>query len=79
MQLPSASRDLLMFAPSMSRSPRFLVALARSLPARSMMLRVAMVWGSLMSALRSFCEILICSTAWEREEVAFASVGDIVR
>lgn len=79
MQLPSANRDLLMFAPSMSRSPRFFVALARSLPARSIMLRVAMVCGSFMAALRSFCWTLICRTAWERDDVAFASVGDIVR
>ena len=47
--------------------------------ARSIMLSVAMVCGSLISALRSFCETLICRTAWDRDEVAFASVGDIVR
>ena len=59
MQLPRASSDLLMLAPSVRRSPRFLVALARSLPAKSMMLRVAMVWGSLTEALRSLEETLI--------------------
>src|SRR4051812_16559897 len=75
MQLPSASSDLLMLAPSNSRSPRFLVALARSLPARSMMLSVAMVCGSLTSAFRSFWAMLIWSTACDREETALAAVG----
>lgn len=79
MQLPSASKDLLMLAPSIKRSPRFLVALARSLPAKSMILRVAMVCGSLTDALRSLDDTLICRTACDREDVAFASVGDMVR
>jgi hypothetical protein len=79
MQLPSASNDLLIFAPSIKRSPRFFVALARSLPAKSIMLRVAMVWGSLTDALRSFDETLICRTACDRDDVALASVGDMVR
>jgi hypothetical protein len=79
MQPPRASRDLLILAPSSKRSPRFLVALARSLPAKSMMLRVAMVWGSLTDALRSLEETLIWRTACDRDEVALASVGDIVR
>ena len=44
-----------------------------------MMLSVAMVCGSLTSAARSRCETLICNTACDRDEVALASVGDIVR
>src|SRR5438128_1024663 len=73
MQLPSASSDLLMLAPSSNRSPRFLVALARSLPARSIILSVAMVCGSLISALRSFWATLICSTACDRDDTALAA------
>lgn len=35
MQFPSAKSDLLMFAPSLKRSPRFVVTVARSEPAKS--------------------------------------------
>lgn len=78
MQLPKDNSDLLMFAPSVSRAPLFLVALARSLPAKSMILSVAIVWGSSIFAFRSFCATLIWRTACDREDVALASVGDIV-
>src|SRR2546421_9018698 len=77
-QPPRASRDLLIFAPSNNLAPRFLVALARSLPARSMILRVAIVCGSSTFAFRSFWATLICSTACDRDDVALAAVGDIV-
>ena len=73
------SNDRLILAPSSNLSPRFLVTEARSLPARSIMDRVAIRWFSETPAVRGFCNTLICRTAWERDDVAFASVGDIVR
>lgn len=59
MQLPRARRDLLMLAPSINRSPLFFVTDARSLPAKSIILRVAMVCGSFTEALRSLEDTLI--------------------
>lgn len=68
-----------MFAPSKSRAPRFLVTDARSLPARSIIERVELSASSERSPVLFLIVRLICRTAWDREEVAFASVGDDVR
>jgi hypothetical protein len=68
-----------MLAPSKSRAPRFLVAEARSLPARSMIESVELVASSDKSPVLFLIMMLIWRTAWEREDVAFASVGEEVR
>lgn len=79
MQLPKASRDLLMLAPSSNLSPLFLVTEARSEPARSMTLRVATVQSSTRPAVLGFRRMLTLMTACEREETALASVPWTVR
>lgn len=68
-----------MFAPSKSLAPRFLVTEARSLPARSMIERVAWLVSSETSPVLFLIVTLTWSTACDREDVAFASVGEEVR
>ena len=79
MQFPSASSDLLMFAPSTMRCPMFVVAAARSLPARSMIESVPIVRCSVMEAVRGAWVTWTCRTACERELVSLACVGLCVR
>jgi hypothetical protein len=64
--------------PSAKRVPRFLVADARSLPARSIKESVAIVKSSDTLAVLSRWQMFICKTACDRDDVALASVGDIV-
>ena len=79
MQLPSASSERLMLAPSFMRRPWLLVADARSEPARSMTLSDALHRSSTVPAVRGRRVTLICSTAWLRLLAALASVGLCVR
>lgn len=75
MQLPKASNDRLIFAPSCKRSPRFFVADARSDPARSMIESTAFVQVACAPDARSLCWMCTCKTAWERDDAWLASVG----
>jgi hypothetical protein len=54
MQLPSASSDLLMLAPSLSLAPLFVVTVALSDPARSIRDILALVTCALRPAVRAF-------------------------
>ena len=54
-QFPSASRDLLIFAPSLKRTPQFLVTVALSDPARSINDILATLTSAETLAVRSFC------------------------
>ena len=78
MQLPRASRLLLMFAPSMSLIPRLLVLEARSLPARSIKESLAMLISAFIPCALSLCSTVIYSTACDREDVSLASVRSFV-
>ena len=71
---PSASSDLLMLPPSCSRLPIFVVAVARSLPAKS-----TNVSFDLTILLPCFEVKFTINTACERELCALASVGCCVR
>ena len=68
MQLPSASSERLMLAPSLSRCPVLSVLLARSDPARSTIDNLPMRTLPVTCAVASDCSTVIWSTAWEREE-----------
>ncbi len=54
MQLPSASSDLLMLAPSLSLAPLFVVTVALSDPAKSIRDILALVTCALRPAVRAF-------------------------
>ena len=79
MQLPSARRLRLMFAPSRSICPRLRVVAARSLPARST--RLSFPMRSLLSTpgATSRDSTSTCSTACERLDTSFAAVAFCVR
>ena len=79
MQLPSASRERLMLAPSLRRAPLLSVLLARSEPARSTIESLPMRTLPVTCAVRSDCSMVTCSTACEREETWLAAVGSTVR
>mmetsp|Transcript_14661 Transcript_14661/g.30106 ORF Transcript_14661/g.30106 Transcript_14661/m.30106 type:complete len:217 (-) Transcript_14661:559-1209(-) len=74
-QFARAKRERLMFAPSWSLLPLLLVFPARSDPARSIRLTRDSRVTSLPLELFHLCFMMICRTACEREEVAFASVA----
>ena len=79
-QFASASRDLLMLAPSLSLFPKFRVSLARSLPARSTKLSLPLKTGEDGSPPpKAFRSTLISNTACDRDETEFASVGSTFR
>lgn len=54
MQLPRASKDLLILAPSLNLSPRFVVAVALSEPARSIRDILACITCALRPVARGF-------------------------
>ena len=68
-----------MFAPSIKRSPRFLVELALSDPARSMSDSLPVFTSDILPSARSRCSTRICSTAWDLDDSLFAAVGSCVR
>lgn len=73
----------LMLAPSVSRSPRFCVAEARSEPARSMRDNFPTVVDSCgfwqLTIFFVLCFTSTCRTACERDDTLFAAVGSVVR
>jgi hypothetical protein len=75
MQLASASSERFIFAPYISRSPRFSVTVPRSEPARSMRDSLPDSVSTLMALTRDFLAMLIWKTAWLREEVRLALVA----
>ena len=78
MQLPNASNDLLILAPSIIRCPLLLVRDARSDPAKSIMLSFPTCSSPWSPARLSVYSHTICNTAWERDEVALAPVASTV-
>mmetsp|Transcript_3054 Transcript_3054/g.8034 ORF Transcript_3054/g.8034 Transcript_3054/m.8034 type:complete len:251 (-) Transcript_3054:373-1125(-) len=78
-QFERASRDLLMLAPSCRRTPLFIVLLARSEPARSMSESLPTRTLACTLAVLAVSRTVICSTACEREETAFACVALMAR
>mmetsp|Transcript_69640 Transcript_69640/g.191123 ORF Transcript_69640/g.191123 Transcript_69640/m.191123 type:complete len:401 (+) Transcript_69640:521-1723(+) len=79
MQLPSASSERLILAPSLSRCPVLSVLLARSEPARSTIDSLPIRTLPVTCAVASDCSMVTCSTACERLETWFAAVGSTVR
>lgn len=78
-QLPRASNDLLILAPSSKRIPLLFVLEARSLPARSINDNLAILISALIPWALSLCSTVIWRTAWLLELVSFASVLSLVR
>ena len=66
MQFARARRLLLMWAPSAKRNPLLPVAEARSEPAKS-------------TNVNARSPILICNTAWDRDDASFAPVASVFR
>ena len=67
MQLPSASKDLLMLAPSLNRAPLFEVTMARSDPARSIRDIFPMVMFAFKLAVLSLCLRNTCNVLQEKQ------------
>lgn len=79
MQLPRASSDLLMLAPSIIRMPLLFVLEARSEPAKSIKLSFPTCNSPYIPACLSVYSHVICITACERDDVALAPVASTVR
>ena len=79
MQFASANKERLMLAPSRSLCPVFSVSDARSLPARSTKDSLPLLCTLVYPAWRSRRTTSISSTACDRLDVAFASVGSVFR
>lgn len=75
MQLPRASKDLLMLAPSIMRSPRFPVLAALSDPARSMRDSLPTLISVLIPEPLSLYSQIIYRTACDLLEVSLAFVA----
>jgi hypothetical protein len=75
MQLPKASKDLLMLAPSIILMPLLLVLLALSEPAKSIKDSFPILSSASMPASLSLCSHIICKTACDLEEVSLAPVA----
>ena len=67
-QFASAKRDLLIFAPSINRAPRFNVADALSDPARSIKDNFDSTILSLPLFNRNLWQMLSCNIAWDLDE-----------
>ena len=78
-QLASASRLVLIFAPSRSLIPRFSVTVPLSLPARSINESLPWSYSSSVFFILSFDSNIIWHIAWERLDSAFAIVASVVR
>mmetsp|Transcript_9043 Transcript_9043/g.31490 ORF Transcript_9043/g.31490 Transcript_9043/m.31490 type:complete len:213 (-) Transcript_9043:678-1316(-) len=78
MQLPRASSERLMLAPSIILLPMFFVFAARSDPARSMRLSLPTRTGVTMFGVFSFCSTVTCSTACDLLLYTFALVASCV-
>ncbi len=75
MQLPKASKDLFMLAPSIILMPLLLVLLALSDPAKSIKDSLPILSSASIPASLSLCSHIICNTACDLEEVSFAPVA----
>ena len=78
MQFARASRDRLIFAPSMRRIPLFSVLEARSDPAKSIRLNLPCVTSIFVSFFDYSLSIMIYKTACDLLECALAFVGSTV-
>jgi len=77
-QFPKANSDLLIFPPSISLKPMFLLDEERSDPARSTNTNLPItIFGSRLSVLL-LLSTLICKIPCEREEVSLRFVDSIV-
>jgi hypothetical protein len=79
MQLPKASNERLMLAPSTKRMPLLFVFDALSDPARSIKLSFAILISALAPCALSLCSTVIWSTACDLELASLASVLSFVR
>jgi hypothetical protein len=75
MQLPNASNDLLMLAPSIILMPLFPVLAALSDPAKSISDNFPILSSASMPASLSLCSHMICRTACDLDDVSFAPVA----
>jgi len=78
-QLPKAKSDLFMFAPSIICKPLLLVLEALSDPARSIKLNFPTCTYPWIPACLSVYSQVICITACDLDDVAFAPVASTVR
>jgi len=78
-QLPKANSDLLIFPPSISLKPMFLLDEERSDPARSTNTNLPItIFGSRLLSFLFLLSTLICKIPCEREEVSLRFVDSIV-
>jgi len=75
MQLPRASSDLLIFAPSTILMPRFPVLAALSDPAKSISDSLPILISDCTPVSFSLYSQMIYKTAWDLEDVSFAPVA----
>lgn len=78
MQLPSANRDLFIFAPSIILIPLLLVLEALSEPAKSINDNLPTLSSASMPASLSLCSHIICKTACDLDDVSLAPVASTV-